>query len=505
MTVDHFDVLIVGAGLSGIGAAYRLQTECPAKSYAILEGRAASGGTWDLFRFPGVRSDSDMFTLGYPFRPWKQTQAIASGSTILDYIRSTAREFGIDRHIRYRQRVVSASWDSAASRWTVAVEVDEPPGRHVYTCSFLYLCSGYYSYEGGYQPEFPGQDRFQGRIVHPQKWPEDLDCDGRQVVVIGSGATAVTLIPALAARTAHVTMLQRSPSYILTLPAEDPIARGLHRFLPEKWAGRAARWKNVTVTLAFYQLCRRRPDRAKRVLGAAARRQLPDGYRLDPDFTPRYNPWDQRMCVVPDGDLFAVIRAGKASIVTDEIDTFTETGIRLRSGQELAADIIVTATGLRLVACGAIRLDVDGAEVRPGEKFVYRGFMLSDVPNFAMCVGYTNASWTLRADLTSQSVCRLINHMDRHGYPQSVPRLRDAEARPRPLLDLTSGYVQRAADLLPKQGDRPPWRLRQNYVLDYLSARFGDLTESLEFPAPAGAETGPAQTWATPVGAASGT
>jgi cation diffusion facilitator CzcD-associated flavoprotein CzcO len=496
MSADHFDVLIVGAGLSGIGAAYRLQTECPAKSYAILEGRAGSGGTWDLFRFPGVRSDSDMFTLGYPFRPWKQDRAIAPGSTILSYIRSTAAQFGIDDHILYRHRVVKASWDSAESRWTVEVEVEAGPALRIFTCSFLYMCSGYYSYEGGYKPEFPGQHRFRGRVVHPQEWPEDLDYGGKQVVVIGSGATAVTLIPALAERAAHVTMVQRSPSYLLSLPTVDPIARGLGRFLPARVAGRAARWKNVVMSLAFYQLCRRRPERAKKLLSMAAARQLPEGYHVDPDFNPRYNPWDQRMCIVPDGDLFNTIRDGRASISTGEIETFTEGGVLLRSGEELQADIVISATGLRLVACGGIELDVDGNKVRPGETFVYRGFMLSDVPNFAVCIGYTNASWTLRADLTSRSVCRLINSMDRLGHLQAVPRLGNEGIPPRPLLDLTSGYVQRAVEVLPKQGDRPPWRLRQNYVLDFLSARFGDLTGGLEFPEPVQAAAA-----RTPVGA----
>ncbi len=494
---DHFDVLIVGAGLSGIGAAYRLQTECPGKSFAILEGRACSGGTWDLFRFPGVRSDSDMFTLGYPFRPWKQVRAIVDGSTILSYIRSTAAEFGIDDHIRYRHRVVKASWDSAESRWTVEVEVGGGAEWRTFTCSFLYLCSGYYSYEGGYKPDFPGQDRFRGRIVHPQEWPEDLDYGGKRVVVIGSGATAVTLIPALAERADHVTMVQRSPTYLISLPAIDPLARGLGRFLPARMAGRAARWKNVVMTLAFYQLCRRRPERAKKMVSVAAARQLPDGYHLDPDFNPRYDPWDQRMCIVPDGDFFKTIKDGRASIVTGQIETFTEGGLLLQSGKELEADVVVSATGLRLVACGGVELDVDGEAVRPGQAFVYRGFMLSDVPNFAMCIGYTNASWTLRADLTSRSVCRLINHMDRLGHLQAVPRFDNKGTPPRPLLDLTSGYVQRAVEVLPKQADRAPWRLRQNYVLDFLSARFGDLTESLEFPEP-----GPAAASRTPVGAA---
>jgi monooxygenase len=497
MNTDYFDVLIVGAGLSGIGAAYRLQTECPNKSYAILEARAASGGTWDLFRFPGVRSDSDMFTLGYPFRPWKDSRAIADGASILSYIRSTANQFGIEKQIRYRHRVIKAQWNSEDSGWTVEVEVGASADRRTFTCSFLYMCSGYYSYDGGYKPDFPGQDRYEGRMVHPQEWPEDLDYDGKRVVVIGSGATAVTLIPAMSERAAEVTMLQRSPSYLLSLPAIDPIARGLGRLLPGGLAGRATRWKNVMMTLAFYQLCRRRPARAKKLLRAATARQLPEGYQLDPAFIPTYNPWDQRMCIAPDGDFFRAIKSGRASIVTDQIETFTERGLVLQSGKELEADIVVTATGLRLVPCGGAELEVDGEVIRPGQAFVYRGFMLSDVPNFAMCIGYTNASWTLRADLTSRSVCRLINHMDRFGHRQAVPRVDKEGTPPRPLLDLTAGYVQRAVDVLPKQGDRPPWRLRQNYVLDWLSARCGDLTGGLEFPDPART-----QAFRTPVGAA---
>jgi monooxygenase len=500
MTTEHFDVLIVGAGLSGIGAAYRLQTECPGKSYAILEGRADLGGTWDLFRYPGIRSDSDMFTLGYPFHPWKEAKAIADGPSILEYIRETADEYGIEKHIRYRHTVAKASWDSSESLWTVTSLVgtslvgEGGTGAEGvdFTCRFLYMCSGYYSYDGGYKPEFPGRDRFPGPMIHPQEWPEDLDYSGKQVVVIGSGATAITLLPAMAERSAHVTMLQRSPTYIASLPAVDPIVRVLRKWLPEGLAHRVARWKSVILTLGFYQFCRRRPELAKRMLRSMTARQLPSEYDLDPNFSPNYNPWDQRMCLVPDGDLFKAIRDGRASIVTGQIDTFTENGIRLQSGRELPADIVITATGLQLVACGGLQLEVDGLAVRPGDTFVYRGFMLSDIPNFAMCVGYTNASWTLRADLTSQSVCRVLNHMDRNGQVQVVPRFGDKSIPQRPLLDLNSGYVRRSADLLPKQGDRPPWRLRQNYVLDYFSAKFGDVTENLEFPTPAAARHGDA-------------
>lgn len=481
MVREHFDVVIVGAGLSGVGAAYRLQTQCPSKRFVILEGRARMGGTWDLFRYPGVRSDSDMFTLGYPFRPWDQERAIAEGPAILRYIEETAAANGIDGKIRYSQRVHAASWSSAEAAWSVDV-VREDTGETIgYTCNFLYLCSGYYRYDQGHRPEFPGERRFRGPIVHPQAWPRDLDYTGKRVVVIGSGATAVTLVPAMAATAEHVTMLQRSPTYIAALPAVDPLARLLRRALPPGLAHRAARWKSIVLTLGFYQLSRRRPETVKRLLRASARAALPDGYPIDPDFVPRYQPWDQRLCVVPDGDLFRVLREGRASIVTDQVETFTEHGLRLQSGQQLEADVVVSATGLQLQACGGIDFRVDGSPVELGERFVYRGVMLSGVPNAAMCIGYTNASWTLRADLTSQYVCRLLNHLDRIGASVATPELADSDIRARPLLDLTSGYVQRSAAHFPKQGSADPWLLRQNYVLDFLTARFSDVTECMTF------------------------
>jgi cation diffusion facilitator CzcD-associated flavoprotein CzcO len=473
-TTEHFDVLIVGAGLSGIGAGYHLQARLPGRTYAILEAREAIGGTWDLFRYPGVRSDSDMFTLGYAFRPWKEAKAIADGPSILRYVRETAAEFGIDRHIRFRHRVVSAAWSSAEARWTVEVAVGPEAAqgeRRRYTCGFLYFCSGYYSYEAGYTPDFPGLSSFGGQVVHPQKWPEGLDYTGKRVVVIGSGATAVTLVPSMAEKAAHVTMLQRSPTYIASLPAEDKVANAMRSLLPGVVSHRAVRWKNVLVSTAFYQLCRRAPKLARRVLRAGVAKELPKGYALDPHFDPRYLPWDQRLCLVPDADLFKALSAGKASVVTDRVEAFTPKGIRLASGQELEADLVVTATGLTLLPCGGVRLAVDGRDVELPRTFTYKGAMLSGVPNMAVCVGYTNASWTLRADLTSTFVCRVLEHMAARGYSTCVPRNDDPALTPEPLLDLASGYVQRSVDAFPKQGSRAPWKMRQNYILDRLALR----------------------------------
>ena len=488
MPVEHFNVLVIGAGLSGIGAGYRLQTRCPGASYAILEGRSEIGGTWDLFRYPGVRSDSDMFTLGYPFRPWKEAAAIAGGPAILKYVRDTARECGIDRHILFQQRVRSASWSSRDARWLVDVET--AGGATVqYTCDFLYGCTGYYRYDSGYAPAFPGAGDFRGRMVHPQHWPADLDYAGKQVVVIGSGATAVTLVPAMCDRAAHVTMLQRSPTYILTLPTRDHLANGLRRLLPASTAHFLARWKNILVSLGIYQVCRRAPDFARRVFRAAAAKSLPQGYAVDTHFNPKYQPWDQRLCLVPDSDLFRAISGGRASVATGEIDTLTENGIRLKSGQELRADIIVSATGLDMLALGGVRLKVDGAAVDPGLSFVYKGVMLSNVPNFAFCVGYTNASWTLRADLSSLFVCRILKHMARRGYRTCTPRVDPASMEAQPLLGLNSGYVLRATAHLPKQGPEQPWRIRQNYILDMLTMKLGSIADGvLKFDAhaPAG-------------------
>jgi cation diffusion facilitator CzcD-associated flavoprotein CzcO len=476
MTATHVDVLVVGAGLSGIGAGYRLQTRTPGRTYAILEARDAIGGTWDLFRYPGVRSDSDMFTLSYPFRPWTNPKSIADGPAIVSYIRSTAARYGVDRHIRFGHRVVRASWSGADAQWTVAAEHD---GETVtYTCSFLYLCSGYYSYAGGHVVDFAGQADFPGPIVHPQQWPADLDYRDKRVVIIGSGATAVTLVPAMADEAAHVTMLQRSPSYVVARPTADPLADRLRSRLPSGIAHRLIRGRNVVMSTLFYQMFRRLPDRATNMLLAGVEKEVAGSVAVDPHFTPSYRPWDQRLCLVPDGDLFRALRDRKADVVTDRIDRFTATGIRLASGQELPADVIVTATGLRMVAFGGIELTVDGERIDPHDTTVYKGMMFSGIPNLAWCVGYTNNSWTLRADLSSQYVCRLLNHMDRHGYTRCVPAVSADEANDgRPLLDLTSGYIQRAAALLPHQGTRQPWRHRQNYLLDLAAMRLRPVTD----------------------------
>lgn len=478
MPTEHFDVVIIGAGLSGIGAGYRLQERCPHKTYAILEARSEIGGTWDLFRYPGVRSDSDMFTLGYPFRPWKDAKAIADGQSILNYVRDTARESGVDRHIRFQQKVQTASWSSEDACWTVEAKTSEGAICR-YTCNFLYGCTGYYRYDAGYEPSFPGIDRFQGRFVHPQNWPKDLNYAGKKVVVIGSGATAVTLVPAMAESAAHVTMLQRSPTYILNLPNHDPIADVLRKILPSKTAHRAVRWKNILVSMAIYQMARRAPDYTRRMLKQEAAKSLPAGYEVDKHFNPRYQPWDQRLCLVPDADLFNVIRDGRASVVTDQIDIVNEHSIRLQSGHELEADIIVSATGLQMLALGGVQLTVDRKPIVTSEAFIYKGTMLSNVPNFAFCIGYTNNSWTLRADLASTFVCRVLNHMDRKTYRVCTPVCDAASMDARPLLDLNSNYVLRAAANLPKQSRRKPWLIKQNYILDMLMMKMGRIEDGI--------------------------
>lgn len=476
---EHFDVIVVGAGLSGVGGACHLKMECPAKSFVILEGRERMGGTWDLFRYPGVRSDSDMYTLGYRFRPWRDNKAMADGPAILSYIRETAAEYDINQSIRYNHRVRRASWSSHDARWTVEVETGETVVQ--LTCNFLYLCTGYYDYENGYTPEWPGVARFRGTMVHPQKWPEDLDYENKRVVVIGSGATAVTLVPAMAQRAAHVTMLQRSPSYIVSRPAEDMLANLLRRCLPDHAAYALARWKNVLSGTFFYNLARKRPKVFKWMVARGVRRQLGKNYESK-HFTPPYNPWDQRLCLVPDADLFRAMNEGRVSVVTGQIETFTEDGLLLKSGEHLDADIIVTATGLVLKLFSGMQLVVDGAPVELPKTLVYKGMMFSDVPNFAYAVGYTNASWTLKCDLTAEYVCRLLNHMDQHGYDVCMPRVKDPDIEDEPVIDFNSGYVLRGLDSLPRQGSKMPWRLHQNYVRDLRMMRYGRVEDgTMEF------------------------
>ena len=475
------DVLIVGAGLSGIAAGYHLQSRCPGKSYAILEGRDSIGGTWDLFRYPGIRSDSDMFTLGYGFRPWQEARAIADGPAILEYVKETAREHGIDRHIRFGHRVLRAEWSSPEQRWLVDAQRSDTGQTVHFSARFLLACTGYYRYEEGYTPQLPGSDRFQGRIVHPQHWPQDLDYAGRRVVVIGSGATAVTLVPAMAEEAQHVTMLQRSPSYVVSLPNEDPIAKLIRRVLPERLAHSALRWKNVLLMMGHYQLSRRAPAFMRKVIRAGVKRELPAGYDVDTHFNPSYNPWDQRVCLVPDGDLFKAIGSRRASVVTDRIDTFTEAGIKLASGKVLEADIVITATGLNLLALGGIELRIDGRDIDLSKTLTYRGMMLGGVPNMALVTGYTNASWTLKADLICQYVTRLLNHMDARGYTQATPRPPAGMAGSEPFLNLTSGYVVRSVDRFPRQGSSAPWRVHHNYLRDIALIRRGDLGEGMEF------------------------
>ncbi len=482
---EHFDVVVVGAGISGIGAGYFLGRDCPDRTFTILEGRDDIGGTWDLFRYPGIRSDSDMHTLGYSFKPWLHEKTIADGPSIMEYLRETVDEFKIKQHIRFRHLATRASWDSTQARWTITAQHDGEPVT--YTCNFLFMCSGYYSYKSGYVVEFPGQDKFAGPIIHPQQWPEDLDYAGKRVVVIGSGATAVTLVPALADTAAHVTMLQRSPSYVASAPARDTINKQLRRFLPEKWAYTLTRAKNIALTEFFYRRTRTRPDQVKRFLLARVRKELGPDYDVDTHFTPRYNPWDQRLCLVPDGDLFHAIKSGKASVVTNTIDSFTETGILLDSGEKLEADIIITATGLRMVTVGEMDVEVDGKPVDFSQTWTYKGIGYSDVPNMASTFGYINASWTLRADLTCEYVCRLLNHMRATGTDQCTPRLRpeDANMKKRPWIDdFSSGYMQRTMHLLPMQGDRAPWLNTQRYSRDKKLFRKGPVDDgTMEFRA----------------------
>ena len=479
--MEHVDVIIVGAGLSGVGGACHLRLRCPQKSFVILEGRERMGGTWDLFRYPGVRSDSDMYTLGYRFRPWRDNKAMADGPAILKYIHETAKEFGVDKTIRYNHRVRRASWSSHDARWTLEAETGTDNTLVQLTCNFLYLCTGYYDYESGYTPDWPNIEKFRGTIVHPQKWPEDLDYEDKRIVVIGSGATAVTLVPAMAERAKHVTMLQRSPSYVVSRPAEDKIANALRKVLPDRAAYMLTRWKNVLAGTFFYSLARKRPNVFKWMVARGVRNHLGEEYDSK-HFTPHYNPWDQRLCLVPDADLFRAIRERRVSVVTDHIETFTEGGLLLRSGERLNADIIVTATGLVLRLFSGMQLVVDDAPVDLPKTLVYKGMMFSDVPNFAFAVGYTNASWTLKCDLAAEYVCRLLNHMDQHGYSICTPRVNDPGIGEEPVIDFNSGYVLRALHTLPRQGLKTPWRLHQNYVKDLSLMRYAPVEDgSMQF------------------------
>ncbi len=479
MAPNHVDVLIIGGGLSGIAAAYHLQKKCPAKSFAILEARPRIGGTWDLFQYPGIRSDSDMFTLGYSFRPWMEGEAIADGGKILDYIKQTAAEFGIDKKIQFGMRAKRAVWSTREATWTIEAECTEDGTTVQLTCNFLFACSGYYDYDQGYLPSFEGSERFGGQVIHPQKWPEDLRYDGKHIVVIGSGATAITLVPAMASRAAKVTMLQRSPSYVFSRPNQDRLANFLRRNLPSKASYALIRWRNILFGIYFFRLCKRSPERVKKWLLKQIQTALGPEFDVAKHFTPRYNPWDQRMCLVPDGDLFEAIKSKKAEVVTDEIQTFTERGIRLKSGAELPADIIIAATGLNLVALGGMQLVIDGREVDPAKSLSYRGTMYSGIPNLASAFGYTNASWTLKCELTCDYVCRLLNYMDKKGTQVCVPQNADPTVKEEPWLNLNSGYILRVADKLPKQGSKMPWRLRQNYVLDIMNLRHGSLEDGV--------------------------
>jgi cation diffusion facilitator CzcD-associated flavoprotein CzcO len=484
MSVEHLDVLIIGAGLSGIGAAYHLMRQCPHKRFAILESREALGGTWDLFRYPGIRSDSDMYTLGYNFKPWSDPQAIADGPSIRAYIAETAREYGIDVKIRYGHKVLKADWCSESARWTLHVQRGTGAEPLRLACNQLMMCTGYYRYDAGHTPQYPDRELFQGEFIHPQRWPENFDYSGKNIVVIGSGATAVTLVPALTDKARHVTMLQRSPTYVASLPRQDHLANFLRRFLPEKLVYRLARTRNVALQMGFYKLAKAKPQWVRKWLLSQARRQLGAGFDMD-HFSPRYQPWDERLCVVPDGDLFQVLREGKASMRTARVERFTERGIRLETGEELLADTIISATGLDLLLFGGMAVTVDGVPFDAAKSMGYRGIMLRDLPNAAVVMGYTNASWTLKADLSSEYFCRLINHMDALGMRQCTPRDPTRSVGEAPFLDLSSGYVRRAADKLPKQGDRMPWKLYQNYLLDLALLRYGKVTDDyLEFSSP---------------------
>ena len=481
MSVEHRDVIIIGAGLSGIGAACHLTRNTPYKSYAILESREAMGGTWDLFRYPGIRSDSDMHTLGYSFKPWKHEQAIADGPAILSYIRETAQQYDIEQYIRYNQQVERVSWDSVSATWTLTLKVSGQKDS-IMTCSFIYSCTGYYRYDKGYTPEFTGIDSFKGEIIHPQQWPENIDYGGKKVVVIGSGATAITLVPSMAKTAGHVTMLQRSPTYVVSRPSKDSFAAKLDRYLPDQLAYQLTRWKNVLSQMILYRMSKRRPDYIREKLIGWTQHWLGKDFDVATHFSPSYKPWDQRLCLVPNGDLFRSLRKGTSSVVTDHIDRFTELGIQLKSGKMLEADIVVTATGLELLAIGGMHIEVDGKHIDISDTVQYKGMMLSDVPNFFFATGYTNASWTLKCDLTSEYVCRLINYMERTQQQQCVPRTGDMSFNRVMSIGLESGYIKRSIDKFPKEGAVAPWKLHQSYFLDLFQLRYGSLkSKHMEF------------------------
>ncbi|SNS16249.1 Predicted flavoprotein CzcO associated with the cation diffusion facilitator CzcD [Geodermatophilus pulveris] len=475
--VEHLDVIVVGAGISGIGAGRYLATELPGKTSAILEARATSGGTWDLFRYPGIRSDSDLHTFGYAFKPWRDEQSIADAPRILAYLRETITENGLDDRIRYSHRVLSAAWSTAEARWLVDVERTDTGERLQLSAGWLFCAGGYYRYDEGFTPAFPGRDRFRGPVVHPQHWPEDLEYAGRRVLVIGSGATAVTLVPAMAGTAGSVTMLQRTPSYVVPVPRSDALAARLCALFGEERGYALARRKNIAVGTATWRFCRRYPRAARRLIRWVTARQLPAGYPVDEHFNPPYDPWDQRLCAVPDGDLFRAIREGRAEVVTDRVATFTEDGVLLESGRELAADVVVTATGLDVQAIGGIALTVDGEPVHLPDTVVYKGMMLSGVPNLVLAIGYTNSSWTLKTGLVCEHFCRLLAHLDAHGYDVARPEPADPDMPTRPLLDLAAGYVRRAADRLPRQGDRAPWLTSTSYPADVRLLRAGSVTD----------------------------
>ncbi|GAA4604419.1 cation diffusion facilitator CzcD-associated flavoprotein CzcO [Actinoplanes octamycinicus] len=476
-TVEHLDVLIVGAGISGIGAGRYLKTELPGKSFAILEARAASGGTWDLFRYPGIRSDSDLHTFGYEFKPWRDEQSIADAPRILDYLRETITENGLDRHIRFHHRVLAASWSSERARWSVEVERADTGERITLTCGWLFSASGYYRYDEGFTPDFAGRDDFRGQIVHPQHWPEDLDYAGKRVVVIGSGATAVTIVPAMAGEAAHVTMLQRTPTYIMPVGRKDPIANALKKYLGPERGYAWTRRKNIAQQKAIWSFCQRYPKAARKVIRWVNAKQLPAGFPVDEHFNPPYDPWDQRLCAVPDGDLFKAIRRGRASVVTDRITRFTPTGLLLDSGKHLDADIVVTATGLNVQAFGGVPVTVDGRPVALPDTVSYKGMMLSGVPNFAYAIGYTNSSWTLKIGLLCEHFCRLLRHMEAQGYDICRPEVADPDMPTRPFLDFGAGYIQRVVGQLPRQGARMPWLTSMDYQSDVKLLRADDVTD----------------------------